>query len=55
LADKSTRRKHAYLANRFGERAKSSRQHASVLRELLHHPGNPVELIKPAAEEATGT
>jgi two-component system chemotaxis response regulator CheB len=55
LAEKSVARNHGNLAERFHERATSSREHASVLRELLERAENPVELIEPSGEEATGT
>lgn len=55
LADKSVSRNHGNLAERFRERATSSREHASILRELLEHAENPVELIEPSGEEATGS
>jgi two-component system chemotaxis response regulator CheB len=55
LAAKSSRRNHTYLANRFGERARNSREHASVLRELLERAENPLELIEPSGEQTTGT
>jgi two-component system chemotaxis response regulator CheB len=55
LADKSVSRNHGHLAERFRERASSSREHASVLRELLEHAENPIEQIEPSPEEATGT
>lgn len=55
LAEKSQARNHGHLVDRFRERAASSREHASVLRELLEHAENPVELIEPSGEEATGT
>lgn len=55
LAEKSLARNHHHLVDRFRERASSSREHASLLRELLEHAENPVELVEPAGEEATGT
>lgn len=55
LAEKSVARNHRNLAERFRERANSTREHASILRELLEHAENPVQLIEPASEEATGT
>ena len=55
LAEKSAARNHHNLTERFRERATSSREHASILRELLEHAENPVELIEPSGEEATGT
>lgn len=55
LADKSLTRNHRNLADRFRERATSSREHASLLRELLEHADNLVEMIEPSGEEATGT
>jgi two-component system, chemotaxis family, protein-glutamate methylesterase/glutaminase len=55
LAEKSVARNHGNLADRFRERATSSREHASVLRELLEHAENPMEQIEPSGEEATGS
>jgi two-component system, chemotaxis family, protein-glutamate methylesterase/glutaminase len=51
LADKSAKRNHRSLVDRFEERAKTSREHASILRELLEHSTTPVV---PHGEEATG-
>lgn len=55
LAEKSLARNHHHLVDRFRDRATSSREHASILRELLEHAENPVELIEPSGEEGTGT
>jgi two-component system chemotaxis response regulator CheB len=55
LAEKSLARNHHHLVDRFRDRASSSREHASVLRELLEHAEHPVELIEPSGDEATGT
>ena len=55
LAEKSVARNHRNLAERFRQRATSSRDHADILRELLEHAENPMEQIEPSAEEATGT
>jgi len=50
LADESVARNQQTLAECFRNRATSSREHASILRELLEHAENPIE-IEPSADK----